>query len=169
MLYSGFSLVYFIHSINSMYMSFPVSHFIPPCLSPSVVIYLFSMCLYFCFVNKIICTSFFRFHIYTLIEDTCFSLSYLLHSIWQSVGPSSFLQITRFLSFLCLSSNMLYILPLLYPFLCWWMCRLFPCPGYSKQGYSEHRGVCVLLNYPRFLLKSNIELQAPIKTNKRTS
>ena len=36
--------------------------------------------LYFCFVNKIIYTNFFRFHIYALIYDICFSLSDLLHS-----------------------------------------------------------------------------------------
>ena len=37
--------------------------------------------LYFCFVNKIIYTNFFRFHIYVLIYNICFSLSDLLHSV----------------------------------------------------------------------------------------
>ena len=39
------------------------------------------ICLYFCFVNTIIYTNFFRFHIYVLIYDICFSLSDLLHSV----------------------------------------------------------------------------------------
>ena len=39
------------------------------------------LCLYFCFVNKIVCTNFFRFHICALIYDTCFSLSDLSHSV----------------------------------------------------------------------------------------
>ena len=36
--------------------------------------FLLYICLYFCFVNKIIYTSFFRVHKYTLIYDICFSL-----------------------------------------------------------------------------------------------
>ena len=39
------------------------------------------LCLYFCFVNKIVYASFFRFHMYALIYDICFSLSDLLHSV----------------------------------------------------------------------------------------
>ena len=38
-----------------------------------------------------------RFHIYVLIYDICFSLSDLLHSVWQTLGPSTSLQITQFL------------------------------------------------------------------------
>ena len=34
-----------------------------------------------------------RFQIYALIYDICFSLSDLLHSVWQSLGPSTSLQI----------------------------------------------------------------------------
>ena len=41
-----------------------------------------------------------RFHIYALIYDICFCLSDLLHSIWQSLGPSMSLQMTQFVSFL---------------------------------------------------------------------
>ena len=40
--------------------------------------------LYFSFVNKIIYTIFFRFHICALIYNICFCLSDLLHSVWQS-------------------------------------------------------------------------------------
>ena len=40
------------------------------------------LCLYFCFVNKIVYTNVFRFHIYALIYNICFSLSDLLHSVF---------------------------------------------------------------------------------------
>ena len=50
-----------------------------------------------------------RFHIYALIYDICFSLSDLLHSVWQSQGPSTFLQMTQFRSFLWLNNIPLYI------------------------------------------------------------
>ena len=61
-LYSRFSLdIYFIHSINSVYMSIPISQFIP--LSPFPLgIHMFvcslSLCLYFCFTDRFICTIF---------------------------------------------------------------------------------------------------------------
>ena len=69
-LYSRFSLVmYFIHSINSVHMSTPISQFITyPQFSPWYpCICSLCLCLYFCFVNKIIFINFFRFHIYALI------------------------------------------------------------------------------------------------------
>ena len=43
---------------------------------------------------------FFRFHIYALAWCICFSLSDLLHSVWQTLGPSTSLQITHFPSIL---------------------------------------------------------------------
>ena len=49
-LYSRFSLViYFIHSINSVCMSIPISQFIPSPLSPLVSIHLFSSDFYYLF------------------------------------------------------------------------------------------------------------------------
>ena len=78
-LYNRFSfVVYFMHTINSVYVSTPTSQSILPPL--------FSVCVYFCSVNKIIHTIFSRFHIYALIHNICFSLSDLLHSVWQSLG-----------------------------------------------------------------------------------
>ena len=52
---------------------------------------------------------FFRFHIYVLAYSICFSLSVLLHSVGQSLGPSTSLQITQFHSFLWLSNIPLYV------------------------------------------------------------
>ena len=37
------------------------------------------------------------FHIYALIDDICLSLSDLLHSVWQTLGPSMSLQMTQFM------------------------------------------------------------------------
>ena len=50
-----------------------------------------------------------RFHIYALIYDICFSLSDLLHSVWQTLCPYTSLQMTQFHSFLWLSYIPLYI------------------------------------------------------------
>ena len=44
-----------------------------------------------------------------LAYSICFSLSDLLHSVWQSLGPSTSLQITQFRFFLWLSNIPLYI------------------------------------------------------------
>ena len=52
---------------------------------------------------------FFRFHIYVLAYGICFSLSDLLPSVWQSLGPSTSLLRTQFRSFLWLSDIPLYI------------------------------------------------------------
>ena len=101
-LYSRFSLVmYFIHSINSVHMSTPISQFITyPQFSPwCPCICSLHLCLYFCFVNKNIFINFFRFLIYAL-KYVFFPLSDLIHSVWQSLGPSTSLQMTQFCSFL---------------------------------------------------------------------
>ena len=55
-------------------MSIPISPFIPSPFSP-IDIHVCSLCLYFCFINKIIYTNFFRYNMYVLIYDTYFSLS----------------------------------------------------------------------------------------------
>ena len=67
------ALTCFIHSINSSYRSIPDSQFIPPPTSPlNIHTFVLYICLYFCFVNKIIYTDFFSFHIYALTYDICF-------------------------------------------------------------------------------------------------
>ena len=50
-------------------------HPIPPFLLGYPYICSLHLCLYFCFVNKIVYTNFFRFHIYALLYHICFSLS----------------------------------------------------------------------------------------------
>ena len=54
-------------------------------------------------------TIFFWFHIYVLAYGICFSLSDLLHSVWQTLGPSTSLWITQFCFFLWLSNIPLYM------------------------------------------------------------
>ena len=49
---------------------------------------------------------FFRFHIYALAYGICFSHSDLLHSVWQTLGPSTSLQLTWFRFFLPLYFKM---------------------------------------------------------------
>ena len=54
----GRLVTYFIYS--SVYMPVPISQFIPPCLFLCLSLYCFlHLWLYFCFVNKFICTVFF--------------------------------------------------------------------------------------------------------------
>ena len=90
LLYRRFSLViYFIHSIISVYTSILISQFIPLHLFPlgirtlsSMSVSLFLLCKYDHLYH------FSRLHIYALIYDICFSLSELLQSVWHSLGPS---------------------------------------------------------------------------------
>ena len=89
-----------------------------------------------------------RFHIHALIYDICFSLSDILHSVWQSLDPSTSQQMTQFRSFLWLSNIPLYICTTTSLSIRLSMgIRLLPWPGYCKQCCNEHWGACVFLNY----------------------
>ena len=48
-------------------------------------------------------------YIHTLIYKVCFSLSDFLHSVWQTLGPATTLQMTQFHSFWWLSGIPLYL------------------------------------------------------------
>ena len=114
-LYRKFLLViYFIHI--SVYMSIPTSQFITPTTTtptprfPSLV----PICLLATSVSvSTLQTSssvpfFYSPHICINIWYLFFSFC-LLHSVWQSLGPSMSLQMTQFCSFLWLSNIPLYI------------------------------------------------------------
>ena len=77
-----------------------------PCRFPPLGVHTFV--LYFCVSISALQTGssvpFSRFYIYALIYDICFSLSDILHSLWQSLDPSTPLQMTKFHSFLWLSN-----------------------------------------------------------------
>ena len=92
-------------------MSIPISQFIPPPpahphfpLLVSIRLFSTSVSL-FLPCKPVHLYHFSRFHIYALIYDICFSLSDLLHSVWQSLGPST----SQFHSFLWLSNIPLYV------------------------------------------------------------
>ena len=124
-------------TFGNVYMSMPLSHFVPAYPSPSPcpqVHSLVGLRLYSHPAPRFFITIFFlfRFHIYVLAYGICFSLSDLLHSVWQTLGPSTSLQITQFPFFLWLIFHCIYVPHLLYPFICWWTLRLLPCPGYCK-------------------------------------
>ena len=79
-------------------MSITISQFIPPYpLSAPSLLGVHTFVLLTIFFSFLF---FFRFHIYVLAYGISFSLSDLLHSVWQSLGPSTSLQITPFRSFL---------------------------------------------------------------------
>ena len=103
--------IYF--TFGSVYMSMPLSHFVPAYPSPSPypqVHSLVGLHHYSCLAPRFFKTFFlFRFHIYLLAYGICFSLSDLLNSVWQTAGPSTSLQITQFRFFLWLSNIPSYI------------------------------------------------------------
>ena len=104
--------IYF--TFGSVYMSMPLSHFVPayPSPSPSPCPQVHSLRLHSCpaprFLRTILKKNFFfRFHIYVLAYGICFSD--LLHSVWYTLGPSTSLQITQFCFFLWLSNTSLFL------------------------------------------------------------
>ena len=102
-------------TFGSVYISMPLSHFVPACPFPlpvssspfSACASLFLSCpqvlqnLFFFFF-------FFRFHVYMLAHGICFSLSDLFYSAQNPLGPSMLPQMARFHSFTCLSNIPLY-------------------------------------------------------------
>ena len=129
---------------TSVHMSMLLSQFISPSPSPTWFTCLFSRpaSLFLpCIQAHLYCFSW--FHPYTLTYDICLSLPHLLHSVWQTLGPSVSLQITQSRFFLWLSDSPLYLcttssLPI--------TVRLLPCAGDRKQCCNKHWGTCVFLN-----------------------
>ena len=75
-------VIYF--TFGSVYMSMPLSHFVPayPSPSPCPQVHSLHLHLYSCPAPRFLRTFFFfRFHIYVLAYGICFSLSDLLHSV----------------------------------------------------------------------------------------
>ena len=92
-------------------MSILLFHFIRAYPSPSLCpqVQSLHLHLYSCPIHRFIKTIFFLFHIYVLAYSICFSLSYLLHTVWQTLSPSTLLQKTQFRFFSWLSNIPLYI------------------------------------------------------------
>ena len=129
---SSSSPSYFTHC--SIYMSVLFSQFVPSSPSPAVSTSPFSMptsLLLTCTqVNQYHCS---RFHIYVSIYGTCFSLSDLFHSVWQTLSSSASPKWPNFIPFYgWVIFHCVYIPHLLYPFIRQWTSRLLPCLGYCK-------------------------------------
>ena len=92
--------IYF--TFGSICKPMPLSHFVPAYPSPSpcppvhLYVYIFIPVLPLDSSEPFF-SSFLRFHIYVLAYSICFALSGLLHSVWQSLGPSTSLKIISFL------------------------------------------------------------------------
>ena len=109
-LYSRFSLViYFMHSINTLYMSVSISQFIPP------LPHLVSICLFSTSASLfLLCTyvhlyRVFRFHIHAFVDNIYFCLADLLQSVYQCLGPTTSLQMTQCCEILWLNIIPLYV------------------------------------------------------------
>ena len=119
----------------SVYMYMLVSHFIQvyPSQYPCPQGHSLCLCLYTCPTPRFIRTIFFIFHIYVWAYSICFSLSDLLHSVWQNLSPSTSLQQTQFSFFYdWVIFHCIYVPQHLYPFICQWTPKWLPHPGYSK-------------------------------------
>ena len=82
-----------------------------------------------------------------MLHNVCL-FSAWLHIVWPPLGPSMFLQMALFRSFLRLSNNhCIYIPYLLYPFIVQQTFMLFPWFVYCKRHHNEHWGTCVFSNY----------------------
>ena len=87
-------------TFGSVYMSVLLSQFVLtyPSLSRCPQVHSLRLCLYSCLALRCIRTIFFlflfffRFHICVLAYSICFSLSDLLHSVLQTLGPSTSLK-----------------------------------------------------------------------------
>ena len=95
-----------------------------PCIPFGRNVFVFYVCLYFCFSNKIICTVF--------LDSTYVNIWYLFFSFWLTFLCMT-LVCPRWLIFLPFHGwiifHCLYLLHLLYPFLCPRAFRFILCPG----------------------------------------
>ena len=103
-LHSSFPLLSVLQMAVHRCQSQSPNSFHSPLPSPLIVstVHYLHLHLQFCPENRFICTIFSRFHIYSLIFYICFCLSDLLHSVLQTLRPSSSLQMTQYHSFLLL-------------------------------------------------------------------
>ena len=151
MLYSRSLLVTcFIQS--SVSMSIPTSQFIPlpqPLVTISCFLHLW---LYFCFINKFICTLFSfldsTYKQYHMISVFLCWLTSLSMTVSMSIhvaenGVILFFFMAEYYSIVYIK----YVPHLFYPFLSWWTFSLFPSPGYCKQCCNEHWGASIFLNF----------------------
>ena len=134
----------FIHSIyNSLHLLTPNSPSIPPpSPSPLATTVLFSKSVSLPLSHR-------QVHLCLILDSTCkWHHMYLCSSLWLislSMIISSCIHVAAngiFSFFLWLSIPWHIYLPhLLYPFICWWTFRFFPCLCF------DHRGACIFSDY----------------------
>ena len=85
-----------------------LSQFNSPSSSPILCPYVhpLCLCLYFCPINRFVCTIFLTSAL--CVNTRCLCLSFWLHSVWHSRGPSTSLQVIQLCSFSWLSNIPLY-------------------------------------------------------------
>ena len=114
------------------------------------------LCLYFCPANRFICTIFLD-SVYMILLNICFSLSALLHSIQQTLDPSTPLQMSQFHPFLWLNYSIVYYVgfhcvyvPHLFLnlFLNWRIIALQTCCFLSNINKNQYTYVPSLLALP---------------------
>ena len=85
------------------------------------------------------------------ILNTCvniWSLFFWLTSLCMTDVKSIYIKWPNFIPFHgWVIFHCTYVPQLHYAFICWWIFRLLPCPGYCKQHCNECWGTCVFLNY----------------------
>ena len=91
-------------SIVDLCLSQSLNSFHPTCPLGIYMFCLFSVCVSISSLWIRLPIAFFRFHIYALMYSIFFPLSDLLHSVWQTLGPSTSLQKAPFHSFLWMSN-----------------------------------------------------------------
>ena len=101
-------------TFGSVYMSMPLSHFVPayPSSSPCPQTHSLHLRPYSCAAPRFIKTIFFSFFFwipYICVSTRYLFFSFLLHSVWQTLGPSTSLKITQFRFFLWLSNCTVYM------------------------------------------------------------
>ena len=107
-------------SSSSVYMSVPVSQFIPPTFSFGNCRFVFCSYDYFCFVNRFICTIFLKI---PHIRDTIWYWSFSFWLTLLSMTISRFIHVTAndIILFHCV-----HVPHSLYLFLCWWIFSMLP-------------------------------------------
>ena len=104
---------FYTHQCIHVSPNLPIHHTPTPTPLPLSPLGVHTFVLYICVSISALQTGssvpFSRFHIYALIYGICLSLSDLLHSVCQSLSPSTSQQMTQFRSFLWLSDIPLYI------------------------------------------------------------
>ena len=102
----------------------------------------------------------------------CFSLSDLLHSVWQILVSSTSLQMTQLCSFSLLSNiPFTYVPCLLYPFICLWLFRKRTLTTFASTGPWKQRFRMlmwyVFLLFWLFVRVPRISLSAPVLRESR--